>query len=381
MAYDYHIIDADHHTFFPKDYYRKWWPKTMQDLAPKLVKDPAGGDSWLWGGKVFEPLGLNSTAGIPYERFKYIGLKWEEVRKGLYDPKERLKDMDQDGVDACVLFSDNRSAMALLRYASGNQQLEAVKAYNNYMLQEWQGTNPDRIVGLAQMPNAGVEGNVAELTRVKKLGARGIIPRNWPSGKNEVSSEDDPFWAACQEMDIPVANHNGDLRQGGMASLLELNDKGQLPDQGGPKGVGMFGTGGNAPTFVQRMILSGVFDRFPKLRVGCIETNCGWIPGLLEGLDDRYWRNRHWTGVKLKYMPSEYWVRNFYVTFMVDKFGVQKCRDILGVQTMQWSSDYPHHGNDWPNSRMVIDSVMYGVPPAEREKMLWENCAKTYGLI
>ena len=101
----------------------------MQHLAPELITDPAGGNSWLWGGKVLEPLGLNSTAGLRYEDFKYVGLTWEQVRPGLYDPTERLKDMDEDGVDAAVLFSDNRSAVALLKYTTGAEQLAAVQAY------------------------------------------------------------------------------------------------------------------------------------------------------------------------------------------------------------------------------------------------------------
>src|SRR5207244_1806899 len=118
----------------------------------------------------------------------------------------------------------------------------------------------------------------------------------------------------------------------------------------------------------------------PDLRVGCIETQVCWVPGFLEQLDDNYWRNRHWGDIKLKYLPSEYWKRNFYVTFILDHFGVQN-RHAVGVDTMQWSSDYPHQGNDWPYSRKVIQTMFAGVPEDERRKILAENAARTYGLI
>ena len=98
------------------------------------------------------------------------------------------------------------------------------------------------------------------------------------------------------------------------------------------------------------MIFTGVFERFPELQVCWIETGVGWIPHFLECLDDRWWRNRVWGDLPLTEPPSSYWYRNNAATFIIDRTGVE-LRHRVGVDNMMWSSDYPHHGNDWPYSR------------------------------
>ena len=107
------------------------------------------------------------------------------------------------------------------------------------------------------------------------------------------------------------------------------------------------------------MIFTGVFERFPELQVCWIETGVGWIPHFLECLDDRWWRNRVWGDLPLKEPPSFYWYRNNAASFIIDRTGVE-LRNRVGVENMMWSSDYPHHGNDWPYSRKTIEEMMGG---------------------
>ena len=100
------------------------------------------------------------------------------------------------------------------------------------------------------------------------------------------------------------------------------------------------------------IISSGVHDRFPDLTWVAVETGSGWIPYILEQLDDRWWRNRSWLPVKLKHEPSFYFRRNWRSAFMIDHYAVQN-RHVLGVDNLMWSTDYPHHGCDWPETRRV----------------------------
>jgi predicted TIM-barrel fold metal-dependent hydrolase len=127
------------------------------------------------------------------------------------------------------------------------------------------------------------------------------------------------------------------------------------------------------------MIYSEMFDRFPKLKMVAAETGAGWVPHFLEHMDDHWWRNRVWTKSGLKYLPSEYFRRNWSITFIREPFAVLN-RHAIGVENMLWSNDYPHHRHDWPYSRRIIEESMLGVPTAERQAMICGNAAKLYKL-
>jgi len=133
------------------------------------------------------------------------------------------------------------------------------------------------------------------------------------------------------------------------------------------------------PPTLGNMIFQGVFDRFPDLKVILIETGVGWIPHFLEQLDDRYWRNRGWGEINIKEPPSYYWYKNFAATFIMDVIGLQ-IRHAVGVENMMWSTDYPHHGCDWPYSRKVINETFVGIDPTERQKILAGNAVRLWNL-
>ena len=125
--------------------------------------------------------------------------------------------------------------------------------------------------------------------------------------------------------------------------------------------------------------MSGLFDRVPKLTILGVETAVGWIPEALEQVDNFYWRNRTHTGVSIKELPSEYFHRHFVCTFITDRVGV-KNRYQVGVKNMAWSSDYPHHGNDWPYSRKVVAEMFDGVPEEDRYQICAGNMIRSYRL-
>ena len=127
------------------------------------------------------------------------------------------------------------------------------------------------------------------------------------------------------------------------------------------------------------MIFTGVFERFPELQVCWIETGVGWIPHFLECLDDRWWRNRVWGDLPLSEPPSSYWYRNNAASFIIDRSGVE-LRNRVGVDNMMWSSDYPHHGNDWPYSRKTIEEMMGGINETEKALITGGNAARIWDL-
>jgi predicted TIM-barrel fold metal-dependent hydrolase len=129
------------------------------------------------------------------------------------------------------------------------------------------------------------------------------------------------------------------------------------------------------------MIFAGVFDRYPKLRVGSVEHEAAWIPHWLKQMDFTYRERPVFTkGWKSKegLLPSDYWRRNMFVEFMEDDLGVQ-LRDVIGVDTMLWGSDFPHAESTWPKSRDFLDRMFDGVPESDLRKITAENAARFFG--
>ncbi len=110
-----------------------------------------------------------------------------------------------------------------------------------------------------------------------------------------------------------------------------------------------------------------------------IETGVGWIPHFLEQMDDRFWRNRSWIDLPITEPPSTYWYGNMAASFIRDDNGIRN-RHEVGVANMMWSTDYPHHGNDWPYSRKVIAETTAGLPAEERDLIVAGNAVRLFRL-
>jgi predicted TIM-barrel fold metal-dependent hydrolase len=245
-----------------------------------------------------------------------------------------------------------------------------IRAYNDWLAEEFCAHGPERLFGLAQIPNLGVEEGIAEMERCRKKGFRGVILSTWPAGGDELGPEDDRFFAAAQDLGMPVSIHIRIQRRSTTLGKLE-----------GPAAIGSMALAGMLlfPPVMCELIVSGLFDRFPRLRIVGVETEVGWIPEALEQLDNFYWRNRAHTGISIRRLPSEYFHDHFTCTFIKDRIGVRNRYDI-GVRNMAWSTDFPHHGNDWPYSRKVVAEMFEGVPEAERRQICAGNMVRLYGL-
>lgn len=380
----YEIVDGDCHILEPPDIWKNWLPSNYQDRAPQLVKDEDGGDAWQFAGSpVPDPIGLVATPGMAYDEFRWTGVTYEEARDGCYDGAARLKDMDLDGVDAELLFPPQRTIGHFLGDPDDDFVHAGVEAYNNFLFDEFCAADRTRLIGLAQMPSTGVEPSIATLNRAKERGFKGAIISCWPAGNDSVSDEDDPFWAAAAELGMPVCIHINIISRKARLAAREAQQKAIYGGKGkaaNAKAVAGLGSVFSVvPNLIGQLIFTGVFERFPDLHVSMIETGVGWIPHFLEQIDDRYWRNRGWGNIPLSEPPSTYWYNNMSATFITDRNGISN-RHGVGVENMMWSSDYPHHGNDWPYSRKVINEMLGELPADERGKIAGGNAARIFGL-
>lgn len=381
------IIDADCHILEPPGIWERWLPSRHRDKAPKLVKDPAGGDAWLTAvGGDPDPIGLVATPGMPWDQFRWFGVTYEEARPGCYDGRARLADMDADGVWAEVLFPPQRTMSHFLGDDDDDFVLAGVEAYNNFLFEEFCAPDPNRLIGLAQIPSLGIDVAVDALRKAAARGAKGVIISNWPAGGDSLSRDDDPFWAAAVDEGLPVSVHiNIISRRQRAAARKAAAKRGNVLYDMSSEAARAKAIGGMSHVFsmcagsITQVLFTGVFDRFPELRMCWIETGVGWLPHFIESLDDRYWRNRRWGDLPISEPPSFYWYRNNAASFITDRSGIA-LRHAVGVDNMMWSSDYPHHGNDWPYSRKVIADTMGHIPAEERTKIVGGNAARIWRL-
>ena len=381
----YKIVSADTHITEPPDIWKNHLPEKYQEHAPTLVKDHEGGDAWLFAGASNpDPIGLTTTPGKKFEEFRWHGVTFDSVRPGCINGKARLEDMDIDGIDAEITFPPQRTIGHWLGNPDDELVRAGVDAYNSFAFDEF-AADPQRIFPMYQIPSTGIDDAVKYVGKAKERGAKGVVISCWPTGGDQLTAEDDAFWAACFDAELPVTIH---ISLVGRQARTKAQQAGSQATAGVKKGApnanqraigGMAGVFAAVPPTIGQFCFQGVFDRFPDLRVILIETGVGWIPHFIEQLDDRYWRNRGWGEIAIKEPPSHYWYQNFAATFMQDFNGVHQ-RHAVGIENMMWSTDYPHHGCDWPYSRKVIAEMFSGVDPSERDKIVAGNAVRLWNL-
>jgi predicted TIM-barrel fold metal-dependent hydrolase len=199
---------------------------------------------------------------------------------------------------------------------------------------------------------------------------KGVAIESYPSGSlTDPKPEDDEFWAVAQEIGKPISLH---LSIRVPANAIATFTKGNFD-------LRKIIAAGSFQTVCQKLILSGVFDRFPKLQFVGAEVQSGWVPHYLERFDASYRKLSAKLGVKLDMLPSDYFMRNIYTTFLIDQVGVNN-RYTIGVDRMMWMCDFPHSVSNWPIDVELAHAQLKagGVPPDEWERLMWRTVADLY---
>jgi predicted TIM-barrel fold metal-dependent hydrolase len=291
-------------------------------------------------------------------------------RAGHSDPHERLKDMDADGVDAEVLYCEVSAFRFLYLIKDGWR--ESTRAFND-ALGDFGSVDPKRLVVSHQIPIHDIDFAVEEVSRVAALGARSL---QLPVFPNELGfpeyfdSRYDPLWSTIQDLDLPICCHIGLNTQ-----LEDLARRDPTPQRGVMVPMTAFCT---AEAFGMWM-LSGVLERFPKLKLVFVEPGLGWVAWYLYIIDDMNTRQSY-EFPAISELPSFYFHRNIHLTYIDEPDSIQLLRHKIGVRNIMWSSDYPHPVSSWPNSRALVDNQFVGIPDDERELIVSGNAARVWNL-
>jgi len=358
----YRLISADGHVIEPPDVWTSRVPARFRERAPRMQRFPEG-DAWILEG-VNDPVnfGWNACAGLdPREMNGWA--RFDEVRPGGHDPAARLVEMDEDGVDAEVMYPTPRLSQAIFANTDAAFHLACVQAYNDW-LSEFCAFAPDRFAGVIMLPNCGADAAVAEFARVHgRPGMTAAMIGRYPNGSLELAAEDDTVWGMLAEAGVALSIHVS------LATGMPSAHRSALP------GYGRFF---DAPNRIVQMIFDGIFDRFPNLALVIAEVDIGWVPYYKEQIDNNYRRLAPTSNFSIRDLPSEYVERHVHFTYMTDSFGLS-ARDHIGAERILWSSDYPHISADWPYSWRTIQASMASVPRAERDLILAGNAQRLYG--
>jgi predicted TIM-barrel fold metal-dependent hydrolase len=288
-------------------------------------------------------------------------------------------------VDAEVLFP-GVGGRGMWRGIRDNDAYHAiVRGYNDFLGEEYCAVDRDRLIGLGVIPERGLSEAVEELAHCQALGLKGVNLAVFPSGKSYPSPEDDRFWAAACERDMPITIHiQIDRVRGEPAFRYQKEPPAwQRPPDPLPR---LYRYGLRGAQAASQLVLAGVFDRFPKLRVYFAENQLGWIPLFLEQMDHNYLRHHYWAErtfgwPKLPRLPSAYVRDHCYWGFFNDKFGI-RVRHEIGVEHILWGGDFPHVESDWPDSQRLLREHFeeQGVPATEREMIVAGNAVAFFKL-
>jgi predicted TIM-barrel fold metal-dependent hydrolase len=338
-----------------------------------VIRLPNGGDAILAENSPLLPLWAHN-AGVRWEEWGHDNIKCYDEAVGSGMPEQRLRELDSDGIDAEVLYPGLNKLSFLSRIGDDDAYFAVLAAYNEFLAEEYMGSAPERFIPAGIIPQRGVEAAITEMEHCAKLGLKAISLDAYPNGSFSIKPEDDRFWAAALEIDMPVTVHTmfSGMREGRQrAQGLNLARR-----------ISTYGT--KAAPIATALAIHGVFDRFPKLQIFFAENQIGWIPNYLEQADLIWERHRFYheraQGLKpLERRPSEIIKEHCLWGFMDNPIGVQ-LRHHIGVDKVLWSTDFPHDPSDWPNSSATIARNFAGVPESEKYLMLAGNAIRFFKL-
>jgi predicted TIM-barrel fold metal-dependent hydrolase len=302
--------------------------------------------------------------------------------------------MDRDGIDAAVLYPSFAMFFGPLDPIPAFRDVEFVtdcqRAYNDWVA-EFCAAHPERLFGVAAVPLQDVGRAVAEAERaVNVLGLRGVFIR--PSAYVDElplnHSVYDPFWAACQDLDVPVGLHPGvhvdtpgACRKFGLVAESEnmMVTNMAMDELHGGSGLGQaVGNTVDMVVTLGRLLMGGVCERFPRLRFLVLESGGGWVPTQLERMDEQvkaFPLEKRW----LSLLPSEYFARQCWASFEPEEWNLAASAQHLGTDRVLWASDYPHP-EFHPDVVKEVRTAVAELPEGDQRRILGTNAIDAYRL-
>ena len=389
------IVSVDDHVVEPPTVWTDRLPAADRDRGPHVVQDSCltigdpqtlrvsytkGGDGPVVDWWVYEDLAkvvpkVVACAGYPVEDHTIDPIAYRDMRPGCYDPVARLADMDLNRTERslCFPFITRFCGQMFLEAKDKSLAGRCVTAYNDWMIDEWCGDSGGRLLPVCLIPLWDPVSAAGEIRRNAARGCRAVTFPEMPHHLGLPSIHDpdgywDPVFRACDETATVVCMHIGSGSK--MAETSPF----------APRGANTALTFSMAQLSLVEWLVSGLLVRFPNLKIAYSESQIGWIPFILERLDNVF---AHKTYAELPTVitqpPSTYVPGRVYGCFFDDETGLRN-RDSIGVSQLVFEIDYPHQDTTWPNTHLVVERMAEQVTPQELERIVRTNALEMLGL-
>jgi uncharacterized protein len=381
---NHRFVSADDHIdlrWLPRDLWTERLPARLRERGPRVV-DTEKGSYWTWEDQLFSPHGYYTAA-------QGSGAMWAIERGGVMREGElrptsaalRLLDMDRDGADASIMYGPTDP----MAFTDPELRRLCYEAYNDWLM-EFCSAAPSRLIGVPQLSMEDPGDARHELERLAKktrvhhvniLASRATPPvydNAW-----------EPFWTLAEEIDVAVGFH--------LAVLVKRTPVDDHDRSAGNPTIAVASRFAKEPPGIQLLeaitglIFAGVFDRHPRLRIVMAEAGLAWVPMMIQGLDIWYQRTKE--GRRLaadqlitlpKLLPSEYFHRQIWISFVDDPLGVRMVGSVLHPHKVMFGSDYPHPASTWPYSQQVIGAYMQQISPDILQKITRDNARALFAM-
>jgi predicted TIM-barrel fold metal-dependent hydrolase len=381
----YPLFSGNSHVVEPPDVFSGRMDKRWEDKMPRLVDRDDGGQMWVFedgygplhrtcclGGALDEPAWRTDV-----ENF-HKTVSHRELRPGCYDAKQRVQDMDADGIAVAVSISHPSGmgfASDLFTHTKDPElSLACVRAWNDWYHEEWIGVAPDRFVPVGCTTYLDPAAAAAEVERNAERGFRGITFRNPPDlGLPWFGTGHwDPLLRACEDTQTVIVHHT---------EGLPWFPRRELPGGlvGYPYGMTLSLYQACAMDFVTACLWSGLSVRFPNLKIMVAESGGSWLPHLLRRLnftlEHSVLTRQGWPD--FNQAPLEMIRRTF--AFSTQELDV--ARDLeqdLGITAWLMEDDYPHIESAWPNTAKQFEQQTSMFEPSFTERLAWKNGSELF---
>jgi len=366
----YTVISVDDHVVEPRHTFEGRLPAALRERAPRIVETPKGHEVWEFEGRRYTQVGMNAVVGRRPETVKLEPFRFDQMRPGCYDADARVRDMDINGVWASLNFPSQITGFCgAVFFGIPDRELGAacIRAWNDWLFEEWYQRHPDRIVplGIAYLADPRLASD--EIRRNAERGFKSVTFPERPHaiGLPSLWERDhwDPIIEACAETDTVISLHVGssgvhESPPGAPRQQLSATLFGQL-----------------AMTACAEWLWSGYPVRHPGLKIAMSEGGIGWVAMLLDRLDSIVDRSSY--GQLWEERPADVLKRSFWFCTLEDTSTIDT-RGRIGVENIMVEVDYPHGDSTWPDTQLVLEKAWGHIPTGELRAMCSENAAALY---
>lgn len=363
------LISVDDHNVEPPEAFIRHYPESRKAEAPRIIKKD-GKDVWFFQDTIFPTIGTNAVVGRPRSEYGMEPDEFEQMRPGTYDAKARVDDMNANGVLASLNFPTFPAFAGNTLFRFPNEAgVRAIRAYNDWHVDEWCAAGPGRFIPMIILPLWDIEETVAEARRWAARGVHAIAFPDNPArcGMPSIHNEHwDPLWKVLDDNRMVINCHIG------------TGTRAEHASDDSPIDAWITTMPMSIANSAADWLHAPIWKRYPNLRMALSEGGIGWIPYFLERADFTHEHHHEWTFTDFGgRQPSDVFKERIITCFIDDNAGLEMLHR-MNTDMVTWECDYPHSDTLWPNCPEYLWKSVQHLDRATIDKITHLNAMREY---